>query len=125
MHRDVPTLAARSIAVGVRLLPLRTELRVSCGADRLFVWHAPLFPTGRSGTSKIKAGAWRDDSTGPMEVVSGPVAKERVHFQAPSAKRPDGEMRAFLDWFNASADMDPVFRAGPAHLWFVTIRKGT
>jgi Fic family protein len=90
-------------------------------AERLFAWHASLFPTGRSGMTKIWAGAWRDDSTGPMEVVSGPVGKERVHFQAPPAKRLGGEMQGFLDWFNASADMDPVLKAALAHLWFVTV----
>jgi Fic family protein len=90
-------------------------------AERLFSWHASLFPTGRSGMTKIRAGGWRDDSTGPMEVVSGPIGKERVHFQAPSAKRLDGEMQSFLDWFNANAGIDPVLNAGLAHLWFVTI----
>ena len=90
-------------------------------AERLFAWHASLFPTGRSGVRKIRAGAWRDDSTGPMEVVSGPAGKERVHFQAPPASRLDGEMRAFLDWFNANAEMDAVLKAGLAHLWVVTI----
>jgi Fic family protein len=89
--------------------------------ERLFSWHASLFPTGRSGMTKINTGAWRDDSTGPMEVVSGPIGKERVHFQAPTAKRLDGEMRTFLEWFNANADIDPVLKAGLAHLWFVTI----
>jgi Fic family protein len=90
-------------------------------AERLFSWHASLFPTGRSGMTKIRAGVWRDDSAGPMEVVSGPVGKERVHFQAPAAPRLDGEMKAFLDWFNANADIDPVLKAGLAHLWFVTL----
>ena len=89
--------------------------------ERLFAWHASLFPTGRSGMTKIKAGAWRDDSTGPMEVVSGPIGKEKVHFQAPEAKRLDADMRTFLDWFNANADIDQVLKAGQAHLWFVTI----
>jgi Fic family protein len=89
--------------------------------DRLFAWHASLFPTGRSGMTKIRVGAWRNDSTGPMEVVSGPVGKERVHYQAPPASRVDGEIRAFLEWFNANADIDPVLKAGLAHLWFVTI----
>jgi Fic family protein len=88
---------------------------------RLFAWHASLFPTERSGMTKIKAGAWRDDSTEPMEVVSGPLGKEHVHFQAPAARRLDGEMRAFLYWFNATANIDPVLKAGLAHLWFVTI----
>lgn len=90
-------------------------------AERLSSWHASLFPTGRSGMHRIRAGAWRDDSTGPMEVVSGPVGKEHVHYQAPPAPRIDGEMRAFLEWFNANADIDPVLKAGLAHLWFVTI----
>src|SRR5437879_9065862 len=90
-------------------------------AERLFAWHASLFPTGRSGMSKIRVGVWRDDSTGPMEVVSGPVGKEHVYFVAPPAARLDAEMRAFLDWFSSSADSDPVLRAALAHLWFVTI----
>ena len=90
-------------------------------AERLFSWHATLFPTGRSGMIKIGVGAWRDGGTGPMEVVSGPVGKERVHFQAPAAARLDAEMRAFLHWFNATAAIDPVLKAGLAHLWFVTI----
>jgi Fic family protein len=89
--------------------------------ERLFAWHASLFPTGRSGMTKIRAGAWRDDSTGPMEVVSGPIGKEKVHFQAPEAKRLAADMRTFLDWFNAKADIDQVLKAGQAHLWFVTI----
>jgi Fic family protein len=89
--------------------------------ERLFSWHASLFPTGRSGMVKIKAGAWRDDSTGPMEVVSGPAGRERVHYRAMPAPLLDAEMRTFLDWFNASADIDPVLKAGLAHLWFVTI----
>jgi Fic family protein len=89
--------------------------------ERLLAWHASLFPTGRSGMTKIKAGAWRDDSTGPMEVVSGPIGKEKVHFQAPEAKRLDADMRTFLDWFNASAVIDQVLKAAQAHVWFVTI----
>ena len=68
-------------------------------AERLFAWHAALFPTGRSGMRRINVGAWRDDSTGPMQVVSGPIGKERVHFEAPAAARLDNEMSAFLDWF--------------------------
>ncbi|MDA8219944.1 MAG: Fic family protein [Dehalococcoidales bacterium] len=90
-------------------------------AERLFSWHAGLFPAGRSGLGRIRVGAWRDDSAGPMEVVSGPVGREHVHFVAPEAARLPGEMAAFLDWFNSSADSDPVLRAGLAHLWFVTI----
>lgn len=90
--------------------------------ERLFAWHASLFPTGRSGMNRIKVGAWRDDSTGPMEVVSGPIGKEHVHFVAPPAAHLDGKMNVFLDWFNnINAAMDPVLKAGLAHLWFVTI----
>lgn len=90
-------------------------------AERLFAWHAALFPTGRSGMSRITVGAWRDDSTGPMQVVSGPAGRELVHYQAPAAERLDREMQAFLDWFNGGDSIDPVMKAGVAHLWFVTI----
>jgi Fic family protein len=89
--------------------------------QRLFDWHASLFPTGRSGMTKIRTGAWRNDSTGPMQVVSGPVGKERVHFEAPRAGRLPREMKAFLMWFESGEAMDPVLKAGLAHLWFVTI----
>src|SRR5580698_5777344 len=89
--------------------------------ERLFAWHASLFPTGGSGITKIRVGAWCNDRIGPMQVVSGPVGKQRVHFQGPPAPRLDSEMMAFLRWFNASADTDPVLKAGMAHLWFVTI----
>ena len=89
--------------------------------DRAFAWHASLFPAGRSGMRKIRVGDWRDDSDGPMEVVSGPVGRERVHFTAPPAERVDAEMTAFLDWFNTPFGIDPILRAGLAHLWFVTI----
>jgi Fic family protein len=90
-------------------------------AERLFGWHASLFPTGYTGIRKITVGRWRDDAKGPMQVVSGPIGHERVHFQAPAAKRLKKEMTAFLKWFNASDNTDPVLRAGLAHLWFVTI----
>jgi Fic family protein len=89
--------------------------------DRLFAWHAALFPTGRSGMSKIKVGAWRDDSTGPMQVVSGPVGKEKVHYEAPPAARLPEEMSKFLKWFEQPKDIDPLLAAGLAHLWFITI----
>ena len=88
---------------------------------RLFSWHAALFPTGRSGMKKIKVGAWRDDVHGPMQVVSGPLGRDRVHFEAPAAKRLNKEMARFLDWFNASNETDWVVKAALAHLWFVTI----
>ncbi|MFN2375241.1 MAG: Fic family protein [Candidatus Binatia bacterium] len=90
-------------------------------AERLFSWHAALFPTGRSGMTRITVGAWRDDSTGPLTVVSGPISKEKVRYEAPRAARVDGEMRAFLRWFNAASESDPVLRAALAHFWYVTI----
>ena len=89
--------------------------------ERLFAWHAALFPTGRSGMTKIVVGAWRDDANGPMQVVSGPLGRERVHYEAPAAPRLGAEMSAFLKWFEAQAALDPVLKAAMAHLWFVTI----
>lgn len=90
-------------------------------ADRLFGWHAAMFPTGRSGMVKIAVGHWRGASTGPMQVVSGPQGRERVHFEAPDAARLDSEMARFLQWFNLEPDTDEVIKAALAHLWFVTI----
>ena len=90
-------------------------------SDRLFGWHAALFPTGRSGLRKITAGAWRTPEAGPMQVVSGPPGWERVHFEAPEADRLSGEMTAFLEWFNAPPATDPVLKAALAHVWFVTL----
>ena len=89
--------------------------------ERLFGWHAALFPTGRSGMQKIRVGDWRDDHSGPMQVVSGPIGKERVHYQAPSADRLSGEMSQFVGWFNGLTSIDPVLKAALSHLWFVTI----
>ena len=89
--------------------------------DRLFGWHASLFPTGRSGMHKINVGAWRDDAKGPMQVVSGPIGKQKVHYEAPPAKRLPKEIAAFLRWFKKPGDADPLLIAGLAHLWFVTI----
>jgi Fic family protein len=90
-------------------------------AERLFDWHAALFPTGRSGLHKTRVGAWRDHSKGPMQVVSGPIGREGVHYEAPAAQRIDTEMTAFIDQANQSGDTDPVLRAAIDHLWFVTI----
>jgi len=89
--------------------------------DRLFDWHAALFPTGRSGMHKITVGGWRTIEAGPMQVVSGPIGKEKVHFEAPAAERLDKEMEAFLAWLAEKDDTDPVIKAGIANLWFVTI----
>ena len=89
-------------------------------AERLHGWHAALFPTGRSGMIRITVGAWRTDQAGPMQVVSGPVGTERVHYQAPAATRLECEMQRFLEWF-ATTPIDPVLKAGVAHFRFVTI----
>ena len=88
---------------------------------RLFSWHAALFPAGHSGLHKIVAGSWRDDRHGSMRVVSGPVGKERVHFEAPEAARLNDEMKSFLAWFEHPGEIDLVLKAGIAHLWFVTL----
>jgi Fic family protein len=90
-------------------------------AKRLFGWHAALFPTGYSGMSVIRTGDWRDDAEGPMQVVSGPIGPQKIHFEAPPAALLKTEIAAFLSWFNAEQERDPVLKAGLAHLWFVTI----
>jgi Fic family protein len=89
--------------------------------ERLYGWHSALFPSGRSGMHKVLVGRWRDDSTGPMQVVSGAMGREKVHFEAPPAAKLKAEMNAFLKWFNASPELDPVLKAGVAHFWFVTV----
>lgn len=89
--------------------------------QRLFDWHAALFPTGRSGMYKITVGGWRQDDTGPMQVVSGALGKEKVHFQAPESTLVEAEMNRFLDWFNENGSIDLVLKASVAHLWFVTV----
>ncbi|MGC9343789.1 MAG: Fic family protein [Bacteroidales bacterium] len=90
-------------------------------AERLFNWHAALFPTGRSGMHKITVADWRKDTTGPMQVVSGAMGKEKVHFQAPGSEIIENEMLLFLEWFNNEDKTDRVIKAAIAHLWFVTI----
>jgi len=89
--------------------------------ERLFAWHAALFPTGRSGMSAINVGCWRDDSSGPMQVVSGPIGHEKVHYEAPPAMRVADEIQHFLHWFENTNELDPLLKAGLAHLWFITI----
>jgi Fic family protein len=89
--------------------------------ERLFGWHAALFPTGRSGMTKITTAAWRDDHQGAMQVVSGPIGKERVHYEAPPAKKLNDEMRAFLQWCEHDETTDSLLKAAIAHFWFVTI----
>ena len=89
--------------------------------ERLFGWHAALFPTGRGSLTTITVGDWRDDSTGPMQVVSGPIGRQKVHYQAPPANRVSKEMKAFLKWFAKPGETDGLLVSGLAHLWFVTI----
>lgn len=89
--------------------------------ERLYGWHAALFPTGYSGLAKIRTAAWRDDATGPMQVVSGPLHRQKVHFEAPPAAALEQEMSAMLLWFNEDQNHDALIKAGLAHLWFVTI----
>ena len=89
--------------------------------NQLFAWHNALFPMGYSGTSKVLVGQWRDDSTGPMQVVSGPMGKENVHYQAPPASSIETEMESFIEWINDRQDIDLVIKAAFAHFWFVTL----
>jgi Fic family protein len=90
-------------------------------AERLFGWHAALFPTGRSGMFRIRVGGWRDDADGPMQVVSGPIHRRKVHYEAPPAQRLESEMSRFLEWAEAEPAGPALLKAGLAHLWFVTI----
>ncbi len=89
--------------------------------ERLFNWHAALFPTGRSGLIPISTAKWRSPDVDPMRVVSGAIGHEKVHFEAPPATRVDQEMAAFLKWYQHDISIDPVLKAGIAHLWFITI----
>ena len=91
-------------------------------AERLFGWHAVLFPTGYSGLHKIRVAGWRDDRQGPMRVVSGPIGREKIHYEAPPEDRLEDEMEKFFRWWEKSRnEMDGILRAGLAHLWFVLI----
>lgn len=103
------------------MLDATTNYASDLTENRLFGWHACLFPSGRSGMFKIQVGEWRSGEKGPMQVVSGPMGKEKIHFEAPSAELVELEMNRFLEWFNQNSEMDPVIKAGIAHVWFVTI----
>ena len=89
--------------------------------ERLFGWHAALFPAGYSGLARIRVGSWRDDAGGPMQVVSGPIGRRRVHFEAPPADRLETETSRFLEWVNRPSPEAPLLKAGLGHLWFVTL----
>jgi Fic family protein len=114
--------ASRDVEGGVEMmLDATRNFEAPLTKQRMFDWHASLFPTGRNGMGRITVGAWRTKESGRTQVVSGPIGKERVHFEAPEAQRLEAEMTAFLEWFNASLSVDPVLKAGIAHFWFVTI----
>jgi Fic family protein len=103
------------------VLDATARCEAALSLDRLLGWHAGLFPTGYSGVVQIRVAAFRDDASGPMQVVSGPVGRQRVHFEAPPADRLEAEMKRFIDWVNLSTNDHPILKAGLAHLWFVTV----
>lgn len=101
------------------MLDATRKFQEKLAKKRLFAWHASLFPTAQSGIEPIVVGRWRPP--GPMQVVSGPYGRKKIHFEAPDANRLNSEMKKFFDWFNAPLSIDPVLKAGLAHFWFVTI----
>ncbi|MCF6308467.1 MAG: Fic family protein [Flavobacteriaceae bacterium] len=103
------------------LIDATQKFNTKLSKERLLDWHFSLFPTGRSGMYKIKVGNWRTDATGPMQVVSGAIGKEKVHFEAPNSELIEKEMKLFLNWINSNEKIEPVIKAGIAHLWFITI----
>ncbi|VVD95699.1 Fic family protein [Pandoraea terrigena] len=103
------------------VLDATSNCNASITQDRLFGWHAALFPTGYSGLARINVGGWRDDVTGSMQVVSGPPGRQRVHFEAPPADRLQTETDRFIEWANSASNEPRLIKAGLAHLWFVTL----
>lgn len=103
------------------MLDATRNYREKLSSERLFGWHSALFPSGRSGMHKIRVGEWRDNEKGPMQVVSGAMGKEKVHFEAPEAGHLKKEMKLFFNWFNSEKQLDPVIKSAIAHLWFVTV----
>ena len=103
------------------MLDATQKYKEDLSKDRLCGWHAALFPTGRSGMHKITVGDWRGDQEGPMQIVSGPMGREKVHYTAPDASRLEAEMNRFIDWYNTDTSMEPVIKSAIAHLWFVII----
>ena len=103
------------------MLDATRNYKTPLDAERLYAWHSELFPAGRSGVHKIIVGKWRDNEKGPMQVVSGALGKEKIHFEAPEAGRLNKEMKSFIKWFNTEHVLDPVIKSAIAHLWFVTI----
>ncbi|GHU18986.1 cell division protein Fic [Betaproteobacteria bacterium] len=103
------------------VLDATANCKLPMSRERLFGWHAALFPTGYSGLSKLKVAGWRDDASGPMQVVSGPIGRQRVHFEALPADRLEAETKRFLDWLNDATNEPALIKAGLGHLWFVTL----
>ena len=103
------------------MLDATQRFEASLTKERLFDWHAHLFPQVRRTTDRFRVGAWRDDSEGAMQVISGPIGRPKVHYEAPAANRLDAEMERFLGWFESNQQQDPLLKTGIAHLWFVTI----
>ena len=106
------------------VLDATTHCHAPLTPERLFGWHAALFPSGYSGLTRIQVGGWRKDDTGPIQVVSGPLGHQRVYFEAPPAERLETEIARFLDWVNSpdsTPAQPPLIKAGLAHLWFITL----
>ncbi|MBL0318459.1 MAG: Fic family protein [Alphaproteobacteria bacterium] len=89
--------------------------------ERMFSWHALLFPTGRNGMYRINVGSWRTKESGPMQIVSGAYGHEKIHYEAPEYSKLKKEMTRFITWFETKSEIDPVLKAAIAHFWFVTI----
>ena len=103
------------------MLDATQNYKAPLSADRLFDWHAALFPTGRSGIHKITVANWRKDDGGPMQVVSGALGKEKIHYEAPKSEQISKEMKQFIHWFENENQLDPVLKTAIAHFWFVTV----
>lgn len=116
----VPSSAQQEDGLVAMLFDATSQHGKTLDKERLFGWHAALFPTGFSGFHKILVGNWRKHKE-PMQVVSGPEGRRRVHFVAPPSKQVKHEMKKFLNWWNHPLQMDGLLRAGVAHLWFVTV----
>lgn len=101
------------------MLDATQRYSVPLTVERLFDWHAALFPTGRTNLNKITVADWRKE--GPMQVVSGPMGKEKVHYEAPHSDRVAQEMHDFIYWLENEDALDLVLKAAIAHLWFITI----
>jgi len=117
----LPTASHDVEGVVDMMLDATQKYKASLTKDRLCGWHAALFPTGRSGMHKITVGDWRGDEHGPMQVVSGPMGREKIHYTAPESARLEEEMNRFIEWFNTDESMEPVLKSAIAHLWFVSI----